>query len=409
MLYDRYLHQYASVFSHTDRNMWNYEDGCVLIGLLALYRATDDSYYYDMLKRFIDRYIDEDGNIRCYEMEQYNLDFIPTGRVLFELYAHTGEEKYRTAIETLEGQLRRQPRTECGSFWHKAIYPYQVWLDGLYMGLPFYTAYEVQFDNGELLDDVMRQFRNVRAHLYDEKTGLYFHAWDESRKAFWADPQTGLSPNIWLRALGWYLMALADVYELFPARRTEDRQELAALWREAIDGMLRWQDADSGLFYQLPALPDAPGNYLETSGSLMVAYSLLKGVRLGVLHGEEYRRRSEQILLGIALRQFTFHNNQLSLGGMCKGAGLGPEGNLRRDGSVAYYLSEDVVADEQKGTGVCMMAYAEYLRALRADTLAADYPQVGIFTKAYDPILPDDPKFAAFLEQRHAVEAGAKL
>lgn len=407
MLYDRYLRQYAAVFARTDRNMWNYEDGCVLIGLSALYRATGEEPFFETIQRFIDRYIDEEGNIRCYNQDEYNLDYIPTGRVLFELYRRTGDARYRTAIETLEDQMRRQPRTASGSFWHKGIYPNQVWLDGLYMGLPYYLTYERTFGDGSHLDDVMLQFRNARAHLFDPKTGLYYHAWDESRRAFWADKETGLSPNIWLRALGWYLMALADVYELFPEERADDRQELAALWKEGIDGILRWQDQDSGLFYQLPALPDVPGNYLETSGSLMVVYSLLKGARLGVLPGETYRRCGEQVLMGIALRQFTVSHGQVSLNGICKGAGLGPEGNLRRNGTVEYYLSEDVVADEQKGVGVCMMAYAEYLLARKAGALAKDFPRVEIFTKEYDPIMPGDEKFIAF-EARRRAEAAAR-
>ena len=393
MIYERYLKEYANLFRNTDRNMWNYEDGCVLIGLLAMYEATGEDFYFEALKRFTDRYIEEDGTIRKYDVEEYNLDFIPAGRVLFSLYDKTGEKKYRTAIETLQDQLRRQPRTKCGSFWHKGIYPYQVWLDGLYMGLPYYMTYENAYGGGAHYDDVMLQFRNARKYLYDTKTHLYYHAWNESRDIFWADKETGLSPNFWTRAIGWYLMALADVYGLMPASQTAYREELAALWREAIDGMLEWQDADSNLFYQLPALPDEPGNYLETSGSLMVAYSLLKGARLGVLTEERYRRAGEAILTGIELRQFTVHGDSVSLGGICKGAGLGPDGNFKRNGTVKYYLSEEVVCDEQKCVGVCMMAYAEYLRARDAGVLAADFPKVKVFDKTYDPILPTDPNF----------------
>lgn len=404
MLYERYLRQYATQFRKTDRDMWNYEDGCVLIGLQALYNATGDEFYYDALKTFTDRYIAEDGSIRKYNMAEYNLDYIPAGCVLFSLYARTRQQRYRIPIETLQTQLRRQPRTSVGSFWHKGIYPNQVWLDGLYMGLPYYALYESTFGDGAHFEDILLQFRNARKYLRDETTGLYYHAWNETRDVFWADPETGRSPNFWSRAIGWFLMAMADVYALLPPDHTAQRAELAALWREAIDAMLQWQDPDSGLFYQLPALPNEPGNYLETSGSLMVAYSLLKGARLGVLAGERYRRLGEQIMVGIELRQFSVHGGQVQLGGMCKGAGLGPAGNLRRNGTVAYYLSEDVVADEQKGVGVCMMAYAEYLLARKAGVLAADFPRVEIFTKEYDPILPDDPKFAAFTQARRTAD-----
>lgn len=400
MLYERYLRAYAEQFRKTDRNMWNYEDGCVLIGLCALYRAMEDEQFFRSLREFTDRYIEQDGTIRHYVAEEYNLDYIPAGRVLFTLYEKTKEPRYRKAIENLEEQLRHQPRTKCGSFWHKGIYPNQVWLDGLYMGLPFHTEYALKFGDAATLDDIMLQFRNARKYLYDEKTGLYYHAWNETRDMFWANPETGLSPNFWTRAIGWYLMALADIYAMLPEDRADLKMEMAVLWKEAIDGMLRWQEPDSGLFYQLTALPEVKGNYLETSGSLMVAYSLLKGARLGVLDAPEYREAGEKILMGIELHKFKLYNGTLELHGICKGAGLGPAGNFRRDGSVGYYLSEDVVHDEQKGVGVCMMAFAEYLMAKKAGKLVDDFPKVSIFNKGYDPIMPNDPVFAAFEKSR---------
>ena len=400
MLYERYLRAYAEQFRKTDRNMWNYEDGCVLIGLRAMYQATGDNFYLNALRSFTDRYIEVDGNIRNYVAAEYNLDYIPAGCVLYTLYDKTCEPRYRKAIETLEEQLRHQPRTPCGSFWHKAIYPNQVWLDGLYMGLPFHANYAIRFGDESALDDIMLQFRNARKYLYDEKTGLYYHAWNETKDVFWADPKTGLSPNFWTRAIGCYLMALADIYGMIPDNRTDLIDEMAALWKEAIDGMLRWQEKDSGLFYQLPALPNEKRNYLETSGSLMVAYSLLKGARLDVLTEPEYRAAGEKILVGIELRKFTVHDGKVELHGICKGAGLGPTGNLRRNGTVDYYLSEDVVHDEQKGVGVCMMAYAEYLQAKQAGALTDDFPKVEIFNKEYDPIMPGDPAFIAFEKDR---------
>lgn len=400
MLYERYLRAYAEQFRKTDRNMWNYEDGCVLIGLRAMYQATGDNFYLNALRSFTDRYIEVDGNIRNYVAAEYNLDYIPAGCVLYTLYDKTCEPRYRKAIETLEEQLRHQPRTPCGSFWHKAIYPNQVWLDGLYMGLPFHANYAIRFGDESALDDIMLQFRNARKYLYDEKTGLYYHAWNETKDVFWADPKTGLSPNFWTRAIGWYLMALADIYGMIPDNRTDLIDEMAALWKEAIDGMLRWQEKDSGLFYQLPALLNEKRNYLETSGSLMVAYSLLKGARLDVLTEPEYRAAGEKILVGIELRKFTVHDGKVELHGICKGAGLGPTGNLCRNGTVDYYLSEDVVHDEQKGVGVCMMAYAEYLQAKQAGALTDDFPKVEIFNKEYDPIMPGDPAFIAFEKDR---------
>lgn len=404
MIYERYLRAYATQFQTIDRNMWNYEDGCVLIGLEAMYHATDDEFYYDVLKSFADKYIEEDGSIRKYVAEEYNLDYIPAGRILYLLYDRTHDARYRIAIEHLEEQMRRQPRTACGSYWHKGIYPNQVWLDGLYMGLPYHLTYAMTYGGDGVADDVMLQFRNARKYLFDEEKRLYYHAWNETRDIFWADPKTGRSQNFWLRAIGWFLMAMADIYELLPADRTDLLEELADLWKEAIDGILEYQDPDSGLFYQLPALPDEPGNYLETSGSLMVAYSLLKGGRLGVLSGERYRTIGETILAGIELYQFSIHHGRISLNGMCKGAGLGPAGNLRRNGTVAYYLSEDVVSDEQKGVGVCMMVYAEYLLARQSNAQPTRFPHVEMFNQKYDPIMPGEDGFEEFQRQRAAQE-----
>lgn len=386
---EHYIRHYARAFEKTDRNMWNYEDGCVLIGLEALHEATGDAHCLDAIRTFIDRYIDADGTIRLYRMEEYNIDFIPSGRVLFLLYEKTGEEKYRHAIEQLMEQLRHQPRTQSGNFWHKAIYPNQVWLDGLYMGMPFYMMYENAFGDKRGYADVLSQFENVRKHLWDEKTQLHYHAWDESHEAFWADKKTGLSPNFWSRAIGWHLIALADVYALWQGDAA-GRDALCKLWMETMDGMLLHRDAQSGLFYQLTALPAQPGNYLETSASLMVAYSLYKGIRLGVFTQARYLDAAEEIMCAVATRQMYMSEGMLHLGGICKGAGLGPEGNTRRDGSIAYYLDEDVVEDEQKGVGVLMMTVAERMKLGAQTPIDSASPRVGIFTKEYDPIMPED-------------------
>lgn len=386
MIVDRYIKNYMEQFNRLDRKCWNYEDGCVLIGALNMYEATGEEFYFDSIRDFVDRYVKEDG-IMYYDPEEYNIDKIPSGRVLFSLYRRLGKEKYRKASELLMGQLRRHPRTESGSFWHKKIYPWQIWLDGLYMGLPFYMMYENEFGTGEGYGDVMAQFCNARRLLYDDKEHLYYHAYDEKREMFWADKETGLSPNFWSRSIGWYLMALADCYERMPKEQAEYRKELAALWREAVDGMLEHQDQESGLFWQLTALPEAPGNYLETTGSCMTACSILKGCRLGVLPEADYLAAGEEILMALETRMFKISRRKLALMGMCVGAGLGPTGNLHRDGSVSYYLSEPVVSDEQKGVGVMMMAYGEWLKEENArrkeNKIGNPGISVGIYNSGY--------------------------
>lgn len=383
MVFERYITNYLNQFDQLDRQFWNYEDGCILIGAQAMYEATGDKHYLESIGKFIDRHVGEAGMIRFYDPKEYNIDRIPSGRVLYLLYHETGEEKYKKAIELLMGQLREHPRTESGSFWHKLIYPYQIWLDGLYMGMPFYLLYEKIFHGGECCSDIIDQFLNARRFLYDEKKHLYYHAYDEKKEQFWADKETGLSPNVWSRAMGWYLMALADCYEIMPKEQKTYRTILADLWTEALDGMLEYQDQESGLFYQLTELPDEEGNYLETSSSSMVAYSLLKGCRLGVLDEAAYLAKGEIILIALETRMFQLSHGQLKLTGMCVGAGLGPADNLRRDGSVAYYLTERIVADEQKGVGTMMMAYSEWLKLQKTGRKVLDGVGVDIYNSGY--------------------------
>ena len=178
MLLERYIKNYMGEFNRLDRNFWNYEDGCVLIGAEKLYHASGEEFYYDCIKNYVDRYVSENGEIKGYEEEEYNLDRIPAGLVLFLLYEKTSLPKYRSAMARLRNQLTHQPRTESGSFWHKKIYPYQVWLDGLYMAMPYYLTYERRFGNGEGYEDILLQFDNARRTLFDEEKKLYYHAFD---------------------------------------------------------------------------------------------------------------------------------------------------------------------------------------------------------------------------------------
>lgn len=384
MVFERYIKNYIQEFNRLDRDFWNYEDGCVLIGAQRLYQATGENFYYECIKRYIDRYVGEDGKIKGYDKEEFNIDRIPSGLVLFLLYEKTSEPKYLTAIKTLRMQLEQQPRTKSGSFWHKKIYPDQIWLDGLYMGMPYYLACENLSGNKTGYRDILQQFNHVRKILFDTEKQLYYHAYDETRQIFWADKESGLSKNFWSRAIGWYLMALTDCYDLYPERETECRKRLAELLAEAVDGLLCYQDPKSGLFYQLTALAEIKGNYLETSASAMFAYAILKGVRLGILDEKSYRGKGEEILIGIETRMFCLESGRLHLTGICKGAGLGPADNRFRDGSAEYYLKEEVVEDEQKGVGAVMMAYSEWLLLMRGKPVApAVFPRVDIWNGKY--------------------------
>ena len=338
---------------------WNYIDGCMLTALMEMARITGEEHYSDFVRECIDHFVTEEGGIRTFKPEDSNLDDINEGRVLFELYERTGLEKYRRAAAFLREQLEKHPRTSEGNFWHKAIYPNQVWLDGIYMAQPFYALYEKHFGSGDYADTV-GQIKNVRAKMFSEEKGLYYHGYDASRSAFWADPVTGCSKNFWLRSLGWFAVALADLLDILPDG--EQRNSLAAIFTELIHSIDRYADPDTGLFWQVPDQGGREGNYLETSGSAMVAYATLKGARLGFLN-KDYAAKGQKTFNGIVDKYLTFtEDGELDLGGICLVAGLGPETNRRRDGSYEYYISEPVVKNDAKGVAPFVLAYTEIKR-----------------------------------------------
>ena len=338
---------------------WNYIDGCMITALLAMADITGDNRYFDFARTFIDAFVSEDGAIRTFDAEKHTLDDINEGRVLFRLYQKTGMEKYQRAAHTLKAALDAQPRTFEGSFWHKQIYPNQVWLDGIYMAMPFLALYESQFGDGDY-SDVVRQIETVRDRMRDDRTGLYYHGYDASRTAFWADPMTGLSQNFWLRSIGWFAVALADLIEILPAGAGRDT--LRGIFADLMAAVWKFSDPETGMYWQVPDRPGEAGNYLESSGSAMLAYAMLKGARLGALDGE-YADHGQKTFDGIMQKYLTIaENGDLNLGGICLVAGLGPEDNRRRDGSYAYYISEPVVKNDAKGVAPFLLCYTEVKR-----------------------------------------------
>ena len=335
---------------------WNYIDGCMTTSLLEMYKTTGERKYLEFVISFVDYYVSEDGSILGYDPRKYSTDDVSESRILFDLYKYTGNEKYRKAIELAHSQILTHPRTKEGNFWHKAIYHDQVWLDGLYMMQVFYTRYQSQY-GGKDYGDIIRQFQNVRRLMFDEEKRLYYHGYDSSRTLFWADKDTGLSKNFWLRSIGWFLVALADVWDYMDGDG-DGRAVIAGIFKEAIDGILIYQEKDSKLFWQVPNYPDREGNYLETSGSAMVSYALLKGSRLGILPSS-YSEIGLDVFNGIVREKMSEENGDLNLKGICLVAGLGPENNTRRDGSYKYYISEPVVENDAKGVGPFIMAYTE--------------------------------------------------
>lgn len=337
---------------------WNYIDGCMMTSLLELYYQTEDKKYLDFVQSFVDYFVSEDGSIKGYDINKHVLDDMCESRVLFDLYKLTGLEKYKKAIEYTYGQIAVQPRTFEGSFWHKDIYPNQVWLDGLFMAQVFYMRYETTFHDCMNYADIKKQFENVRKNMFDESKHLYYHGYDASREAFWADKKTGLSKNFWLRATGWYVVALADTLGYMNEAIYEDFDFYKKLLKEAIDGLLMYQDKESKMFWQVIDQAGREGNYLETSGSSMIAYAIMKGVRLNVL-SERYRQIGLDIFNGICNRYVSEKDGDFNVGGICLVAGLGPEKDRRRDGTYEYYISEPVVENDAKGIGPLILAYTE--------------------------------------------------
>lgn len=367
--WDRYFRQYIDEQFPTEleRHRWNYKHDFCMLGADRLYAATGQARYLRAILAARPYLLDENGRIRNFSAEEYNLDKISFGKSLLVLYRHTQDSGCLAAAMQCFRQLQSYPRTRSGGFFHKDIYPFQIWLDGLYMALPFYVSCEILCGTMRF-DDILRQFAGVRGRLYVERKGLYLHAWDESRRAEWADPYTGLSPTHWLRAEGWLLMALCDCYELL-RDRTPEATLLARLLDEALSGLLPYRDAESGMFLQVIDRADVPENYPETSGSAMIAYAMMKSARLRMT-GERCARTGRELLDAVAKHSLKeTDGGGLRLHGICASAGLGPGPDRRtdRDGTVRYYLSEPRIPDNPHGAAACMLAYGEALQLPDAD------------------------------------------
>lgn len=331
---------------------WEYTTGLFLKSLLDLWQATNDAKYLDYATAITDSYVEANGAIRTYKMADFNLDNINSGKVLLRLYHITGKEKYRLAADILYDQLQRQPRTSEGGFWHKQRYPWQMWLDGIYMSGPFYTEYGAMFERPAAFDDAARQILLIDAHTRDPQTGLRYHGWDESREQAWADSLSGCSPHFWGRAMGWYGMALVDVLDYLPAGN-QNRAPIVDILNDLLKAVIPYQDA-SGLWYQVIDLGDRSGNYLETSCSAMLVYTIAKAVNKGYVD-RAYREVAIRGYQGIVNNMISAADSgRIDLNGICSVAGLG--GNPYRDGSFEYYISEPVVANDLKGVGPFIMA-----------------------------------------------------
>lgn len=336
--------------------VWNYTQGLIAQAMIKVWKENGNENYYNYAKMYADKMIDSTGFVTGYKHEDYNIDCVNSGKFLFDLFDHTKDERYKKAIEQLRDQLKTHPRTTEGGFWHKKRYPNQMWLDGLYMGAPFYAQYAMVMNEPEAFDDVVNQFLFVHKHTYNPEVGLNYHGWDESKEQQWADSITGCSPNFWSRAEGWYVMALVDVLDFLPKGHPGFIQ-LTEILNQVAAGIKKFQDPESGLWYQVLDQGNREGNYLEATGSSMFTYALLKAVRNGYISAE-YKEVAVKAYQGIMDKLIQNNPDEtISLTKCCSVAGLG--GNPYRDGSYEYYIGEPVRDNDPKGVGPFIMACLE--------------------------------------------------
>ncbi len=335
---------------------WNYEDGCILRGCRKLYGITGDACYADFVMDYLSPRVQEDGAVPTFLESKHCLDSFHCSKALFFADAAEAHGKYAQALRRHPGYLRCHPRTAEGLLWHKAMYPHQIWLDGLYMIMPFLAEYGVWSgeDAAACNAELRRAFAFVRQHMRDEENGLYRHGMDVEKRQSWADPRTGLSASCWLRGVGWLMMALVDCIPFTEQTDAALCEELKHMLRQAVEDLLPYRN-EMGLFYHVVDQPDVKENYTETSGNAMLAYTLMQGAALEVLP-------AEQAQIGLDMLKALCENKLLQtdsgfvLGDICSSAGLG--GATNRDGSCAYYCSEPRVQNDPKGVGALMLAYA---------------------------------------------------
>ncbi|TDS17460.1 glycoside hydrolase family 88/105 protein [Sphingobacterium paludis] len=332
---------------------WNYCHGLLMQALLQVGEQVGDERYYEYVYPYVDTMVLVDGSIRTYRPEEYNIDRVNTGKILFPILARTKEVRFEKALRLQREQMRTHPRTAGGSFWHKKVYPNQVWLDGLYMAGPFLAQYAAENGDQVLFDDVALQLLDVRKHMYDPQTGLYYHGWDESRKQRWADKTTGLSPNFWSRSIGWYMMAIVDVLDYLPEQHPA-RPKIILLFQELAARVEHFRDPESGMWYQVTDALDKRENYLESTGSIMFIYAWAKGAKNGHLDAS-YLEKAEEAY-GQYVDRFVRKevDGTLSITDCCAVAGLGGDKNYR-DGSFAYYISEPVRDNDPKAVAPFIM------------------------------------------------------
>ncbi len=331
------------------KGRFHYHQGVFLRGMQMIYEITNDEKYFDYIKRWVDSVIDENGNVKC--MQKDELDDIQAGNLLYFLYDKTNDERYMTAIKALIGLLENWKKNEKGGFWHKDRHPDQMWLDGIYMASPFMAEYARRTNNAEFYEEVEKQTDLMNTYLKDEKTGLFFHGWDCSKKVHWCDKETGRSPEKWGRAMGWYTMAMLDIMENYPPE-SEKRKLFAENERSIINALLKFRDSGSKVWYNIVDKGGMEGNFLEASCTCLYVYSLCKGVRMGVLD-DSFKETARESYDGVMKLMREDASGDFFVSNVVIGTGID---------NFAYYASVPRNENDLHGVGAFLMMCAEYYK-----------------------------------------------
>ncbi|MDX9930673.1 MAG: glycoside hydrolase family 88 protein [Bacteroidales bacterium] len=336
------------------RPKWAYD--VAFLGMAIDRLGSVDPKYSGYMETWVDYFVHPDGSVTDYRLQEYNLDRIFPGRNIMTVYKRRPEEKYKIAMDNLIEQLKTHPMTNSGGYWHKNIYPWQMWLDGIFMASTYMVQYAKEFDAPEWYDVAAAQAKMVYEKTLDPATGLLMHAWDESHEQRWCNPETGQSQYPWSRAMGWYAMALLDILDFLPAGHP-DRDTLVTLLQNTSEALLKVRDPQSGIWYQVLNHGGREGNYLEGSGSAMYIYVFAKGARLGYLD-PKYREIAADAFDDF-LRELVSvdENGMVTIRNICGGCGLG--GNPYRDGSYEYYINEKRFDNDTKGVAPFILAAIE--------------------------------------------------
>lgn len=352
---DAVMHRSDSLVYY-DRDKPKYEYDYAFLASAIEKLGQYDKKYSDYAQAYIDYFVQEDGTIYTYKLSDYNIDRVRPGLNMLGLYEKTGNEKYKIAAQTLVRQMEEHPRTHASGFWHKKSYPWQMWLDGLYMASPFLAKYAQMFDKNEWFDEVAFQLQLVYEKTLDPKTGLLYHAWDESREQLWCNPETGQSKHFWSRATGWYMMALVDVPDYLPENHPE-REKIIDLLNKLSEALLKVRDEETGLWYQVLDMGGREGNYVEASGSAMFIYAFAKGAKKGYLPEKYLQMAKEAFNSLIENLVVQDEDGYPTLTNTCGACGLG--GNPYRMGDYEYYISEKQIDNDQKGVAPVILAAVE--------------------------------------------------